>query len=1035
MKRQKGENESIEKNTREVSFERSERSLKTKTSKKSSKSRMFCSQFKGLLYKSISLQKKQVATNIFQFFACFIVIGLIFISKREMLKLFTEEYNFDQVNTIPMFMNLPSGFFQQSKAYPINKTDCFVYYQFKDKTRATENDFSPNDLLSPLFKEYCPRKKLYVPYIQEVDGARKSNDIVVERMSRMESEYPMKFGRERGGLDQLPDVLVDFDQISRKRLAFLIQINDSLYIEYHRNNGFTKTLFKIPEKSLMDKFKEMFEKKDVVKHLLDNDGRIKKLRDARDSIGQLKNLRFKKAFEFGKKKFQDHMEERKRKLKEGEGQEKEEINFAGFFEEFLNVLKDDNPEVNVDTLTAQNLIDKDYLKDILGDFIDLDDPTEINKKIVDKIENVYSNFSANKIPEMQKTPKLEETPEKKEKSEKEDSPENIDARILEASPFDHSRPIRELLTDEETLETATEIIENPEKIKQSIIEKLKSKSTSFPQINPTEGIILAEDFLLKNFIRQIQPKLSIVSAMSYIENVGTKDSIFRAIFATISIMLLPLGLIGHFSVFLYHFKLEKHQKTRHLMILHGLSPMTYWVVGYLFSFLLSLVSGLIFVVSVRVFLDLPVFSHSSPFLIFILYCLWSHSQVSMAILFQNSSLSPQMASIFAYILSVFNLMGSTYVNSNIFLNPVQPPVYLRVFLELSFTRIMQDFSVACLHDRCYQSFSEMPWVVHQNFLYLFGLSTLYLVLGIAIDLGICSSVFWCCSKPKRESVDASGNLEISDKKTFAINQEVRVEEDNCLLHLESAPGQSAPLLISKVSKTFSTFLGKLKAVNNVSFQIPTNSIFGLLGPNGAGKTTLMKMITSMQSPDSGEILIDGLNIKGPKNQVHQILGVCPQFDCLYPEMTIEEHFLLFIRLRGISGKRENEVLLRTLKQMGLEEHSKKRVSQLSGGMKRRVSIGIALCGDTKLVLLDEPTSGLDPVNRQQIWEIVKKLKASRAILLTTHLMDEAEALCDKLGIIVKGQLITLGNQGFLKAKYARGIHLKVKFTKTQDSKK
>jgi ATP-binding cassette subfamily A (ABC1) protein 3 len=197
----------------------------------------------------------------------------------------------------------------------------------------------------------------------------------------------------------------------------------------------------------------------------------------------------------------------------------------------------------------------------------------------------------------------------------------------------------------------------------------------------------------------------------------------------------------------------------------------------------------------------------------------------------------------------------------------------------------------------------------------------------------------------------------------------------------------------------------------------------------------MKMITSLETPNKGEILIDGLNTKGSKQIINRVLGVCPQFDCLYPEMTVEEHFLLFIRLRGIPGQRESEVLSRTLKQMGLEEHRTKQVSQLSGGMKRRVSIGIALCGDTELVLLDEPTSGLDPVNRQQIWGIIKQLKTSRAILMTTHLMDEAETLCDRVGIIVKGQLVTIGNQGFLKSKYARGIHLKVKFMPTIDSKK
>jgi ABC-type multidrug transport system ATPase subunit len=322
----------------------------------------------------------------------------------------------------------------------------------------------------------------------------------------------------------------------------------------------------------------------------------------------------------------------------------------------------------------------------------------------------------------------------------------------------------------------------------------------------------------------------------------------------------------------------------------------------------------------------------------------------------------------------------------------------------------------------------MPSNVINSFLYLFFVSTFYLILGLLIDLGAFSFLFK--SNEKKASGHASGNYSIDPKKNIKISQEIKNEENLCSQLVEHASSSSPSLLISKITKSFTTLSGKFNAVDNLSFNIPKNSIFGLLGPNGAGKTTLMKMITSLENPNTGEIYVEGLNIKGSKEVLHRILGVCPQFDCLYPEMTVEEHFLLFIRLRGVSSSQENIILERTLKQMGLVEHKKKQVSQLSGGMKRRVSIGIALCGETKLILLDEPTSGLDPVNRQQIWGIIKKLKTSRAILLTTHLMDEAEALCDRVGIIIKGKLVTIGNQGFLKTKYSRGIHLKVKFVKT-----
>ena len=1035
MKRHAGEHETS------INFESqpvgNQNELKSKE-KNSKKSSLFCCQVKALIFKSFSLQMKQVMTNIFQFLACFIIILMVYITQREMTKLFREDYNFDKVNTIPMFMNLPSGFFQSSQAYPIQKSDCFIYYQYKDHTTPASSEFTPNDLMSPLFREYCPRKQLFVPYIQKIDDSMTSNELVVQRMREMEDKYPMKFGREREGLDRVPDALIDFREISRDKLSFKIQINDNYYIEYHRNNGFTKTSFKIPEKSMMDKFKEMFDQPQSIRKLLDQEGRLEQLRDTRDSIYQLKDIKLGGIFDYGRDKLNDYFEARKRHLKEGKKGETPPIDLEAseVVDDVFDILKRDNPEIDFEKSTLRHLIDKQSLLLLLDNLVDFKNDPETYKRLTEAVNHLYAHFKSEDKGDEATQSKPEESEQAAETGTRDSGSETetkstnsyeIDGRILEASGAENPKSIEELLTSQETIKAAQDIIDHPEKVKFNLLDKLKQKSSSFPQVNPTEGIVIAEDFLMKNYLRKVAPQLSIVSAISYIQNIGTKDSIFNAVFASISSTLLPLALIGHFSVFLYHFKLERYQKTRHLMILHGLRPFTYWIVGYLFSFLMSLVSGIIFVVCTRLILKLPIFVSTAPGLLLLTYALWSHSQVSMAILFQNVPVSPQMASIFAYIISVFNLVGSTYVNSNIFLSPVTIPFYLRIVPELSFTRIIQYMSVSCLHDKCYKSFSEMPPLVIRSFWYLFGISTLYLVLGLCIDLGL----FSCLSRKQRKQVKsghASGDYSLGDKGSFKVTQEIKDEVEKC--SQISQHGQSTPsLLVTALTKSFKTTKGRFKAVNNLSFNVQKNSIFGLLGPNGAGKTTLMKMITSLEVPDKGDIQVEGLNIKDFKDTIHRILGVCPQFDCLYPELTVEEHFLLFIRLRGVPGRREQDILARTLKQMGLEEHRHKRVSQLSGGMKRRVSIGIALCGETKLVLLDEPTSGLDPVNRQQIWAIVNNLKTTRAILLTTHLMDEAEALCDRVGIILKGQLMTIGTQGFLKSKYARGIHLNVKFVK------
>jgi len=212
--------------------------------------------------------------------------------------------------------------------------------------------------------------------------------------------------------------------------------------------------------------------------------------------------------------------------------------------------------------------------------------------------------------------------------------------------------------------------------------------------------------------------------------------------------------------------------------------------------------------------------------------------------------------------------------------------------------------------------------------------------------------------------------------------------------------------------------GDVRAVDNLTLSISEAEVFGLLGPNGSGKTTTINCITGILKPSSGTIRVGGFEVRTQGREARQIMGVSPQETAVYQYLTGKENVEFFGKLYSVSkavlGPRVDYVL----EKVGLTEESGRRVSKYSGGMKRRVSIAMALVTDPKIVLLDEPTVGMDPQARRSIWDFILELRdKGKTIVLTTHYMEEADELCDEVGIIDHGKLIALGSPTDLKEKY------------------
>lgn len=218
------------------------------------------------------------------------------------------------------------------------------------------------------------------------------------------------------------------------------------------------------------------------------------------------------------------------------------------------------------------------------------------------------------------------------------------------------------------------------------------------------------------------------------------------------------------------------------------------------------------------------------------------------------------------------------------------------------------------------------------------------------------------------------------------------------------------------------------AVDSLSLEIEKGEIFGLLGPNGAGKTTSIKMITGLLRPDSGSVFINGEDTTGKDKR--QLTGLCPQEIVLWNNLTCFEQLVFIAQMYNIpgiiAGKRADSLLER----IGLTEKRNKLVKTLSGGMQRRMNLLMALMHDPEILILDEPEAGLDPQSRVMVREFIHSLSKSKTVVFTTHNMDEAERLCDRITIIDHGKMLVTDSPENLKRKFGKGDNLEIHYSGT-----
>ena len=198
------------------------------------------------------------------------------------------------------------------------------------------------------------------------------------------------------------------------------------------------------------------------------------------------------------------------------------------------------------------------------------------------------------------------------------------------------------------------------------------------------------------------------------------------------------------------------------------------------------------------------------------------------------------------------------------------------------------------------------------------------------------------------------------------------------------------------------------AVDNLNIDIEQGELFSLLGINGAGKTTTIKMLSCLIKPTCGDAFIEGKSIIKDGLKVKGIIGVSPQETAVAPNLSVKENLELICEIHGFSKEKSAKKIEELSKQFGLENILRKRAGKLSGGLQRRLSIAMALISEPSVLFLDEPTLGLDVIARSELWDVINSLKGRTTVILTTHYMEEAEALSDRIGIMKNGKLLAVG---------------------------
>jgi len=516
-------------------------------------------------------------------------------------------------------------------------------------------------------------------------------------------------------------------------------------------------------------------------------------------------------------------------------------------------------------------------------------------------------------------------------------------------------------------------------------------------------------------------------------------------------LFYPFALSFLLPLFVYSIVIEKQEKLRDLCLMMGLRMRNYWIVTYIFNFGLYL-CALIIVVGISAGFGFTVFTQGSGVAMLLFLFGWGNAQITFSFFLSTLFKKTRTASIFCYFLVIISVIVNLVLSAQLYLETA-PPVPYYFYPLFAFYRGFAIISTLCGIEQCptwsQYTFDFEPtkiifWLYIDALFFL--IFSLYLDQVLPREFGVPKHPLFFLqpikdlfSSPSSSSFDTTITPDKRDEKKKEetrllidteeqqllgddeIDEDVEAEKQK-IINRDYDPAKTT-IVINNLTKHYS---GRPKpALDSLYLTIEKGETVALLGPNGAGKTTCISLLTGLYTPTSGTAIVAGMDIKHNMDYIHRVVGVCNQFDILWEDLDCVETLLFYTRLKGIPKTQEMAVVEKTLRDVNLFDVRHRLAKELSGGMKRRLSIAISITGNSQIVFLDEPTTGLDIATRRDLWVTINNLKKDRCMILTSHSMEEVEVLSNRIGIMSQGKLKCLGDQQRLKSKFGDGYGLKL----------
>ncbi|KAM1982469.1 hypothetical protein ACFX15_038825 [Malus domestica] len=524
--------------------------------------------------------------------------------------------------------------------------------------------------------------------------------------------------------------------------------------------------------------------------------------------------------------------------------------------------------------------------------------------------------------------------------------------------------------------------------------------------------------MLFEFVKEFPKPLSARMSMLDI------PSMIGPLFYTWIILLL-------FPVVLKYLVYEKQQNLRIMMKMHGLGDAPYWMISYAYFLTVSSIYMLFFI-AVGSIIGLKFFTINDYSIQFVFYFIYLNLQIAVAFLVASMFSNVKACTVIGYIL----VFGTGLLADNLFRSIIEDEsvskrviIPIQLYPGFSLYRGLYEFAQYPIQYKKvgmrWGDLSDGSKGMREVLIIMVIEWFVVLLVAYCIDQLVSSGkspfVFLQRFRKKklpsirRPSMQGQGSSSIQMEKPDVCHEIEMVER------LVVERDTSHAIVCDNLQKVYPGRDGNPDkfAVKGCSLALPRGECFGMLGPNGAGKTSFISMMIGLTKPTSGTGYVHGMDIRTQMNKIYSSMGFCPQHDLLWETLTGREHLLFYGRLKNLKGSALMQAVEESLKSVNLFHGGvpDKQAGKYSGGMKRRLSVAISLIGDPKVVYMDEPSTGLDPASRNHLWNVIKSAKQDRAIILTTHSMEEAEVLCDRLGIFVDGRMQCIGNPKELKARY------------------